>query len=384
MSSIASIAPSAVPFTPSKGAVSAQATGQGRILALDGMRGLMTLFVLFSHYFGELENGIPAFCVGWIAVQMFYVLSGFLIGRLILEKKHHGNFFFVFYMRRACRTLPVYLFCIVFVFAMISIVGTQPYMYIPHSEADFPLWSYLTFTQNIFMAYTNAFGHHWLAPSWTLSVEEQFYLIAPALFVLVPARALFPVLVAGVLSAFVYRAAVCWFGIMPPLSALVFLPGCMDSLFCGLVAAWLYKNADLSKYDFYLRIAPLVGLGLVIATKQLDGLVPSAMDIFSRLFVSVGCAGYLLAVVRGAPEAQTLKSPVLIFFGNTNYAVYLTHVMVLGLCHGLILGTAPDLATPAQWAVTLVALPIAILVGWVITRYVEEPITAFGRSFAWK
>ena len=89
---------------------SAVPTGGGdrRITTLDGLRGLMTVMVIVSHYFGELEHGVRAVMVGWIAVNMFFVLSGFLIGRLILERRHHANFFAVFYVRRFCRIIPAY------------------------------------------------------------------------------------------------------------------------------------------------------------------------------------------------------------------------------------------------------------------------------------
>ncbi len=354
--------------------------GQGRIVVLDGLRGLMTVFVVVSHFFGEVPNGVRALSVGWIAVLMFFVLSGFLVGRLILEKKDHANFFTVFYIRRICRTLPVYLFCVVLVFALMRLVGPTPYMEITR---EFPLWSYLTFTQNIFMSETNAFGPYWLAPTWTLSVEEQFYLIAPALMIFLPARWLMPVLSAGAVLSVAFRAAIFWGGAMPPLAGLVYLPGCMDALFCGLMAAVVYKTKDVTRYAMILRLAPLAMLASVFVMRLADGTDGHLFEVFSRLIASLGCAAYILSVVTGAPEGERLRSPVLGFFGETSYAVYLIHLMVLGLMHGLILGTAPDLASPAQWAVTLAALPVTVFFGWLITKTIEQPISAYGRRFAW-
>jgi peptidoglycan/LPS O-acetylase OafA/YrhL len=77
-----------------------------RIVALDGVRGLMTILVVLSHYFGEVPHGLSVFLLGRMAVETFFVLSGFLVGGLILGKMHHDNFFQVFYVRRVCRTLP--------------------------------------------------------------------------------------------------------------------------------------------------------------------------------------------------------------------------------------------------------------------------------------
>lgn len=68
----------------------------------------MTILVLVSHYFGEVPHGITALMFGWIAVDMFFVLSGYLVGKLILEKQHNDNFFQVFYVRRVaarCRSI---------------------------------------------------------------------------------------------------------------------------------------------------------------------------------------------------------------------------------------------------------------------------------------
>ncbi len=149
-----------------------------RVVALDGLRGLMTIAVIISHYFGELQHGLPI-KVGWIAVDMFFVLSGFLIGKLILEKQVHANFFKVFYVRRFCRIVPAYIITILTVSVILH--------FVPQTWLDttrrFPLWAYLTFNQPFFMIATQSIGSHWLAPTWTLAFEEHFYLLAPGMIV---------------------------------------------------------------------------------------------------------------------------------------------------------------------------------------------------------
>ena len=74
---------------------------------------------------------------------------------------------------------------------------------------------------------------------------------------------------------------------------------------------------------------------------------------------------------------------IVVFFGDNGYCLYLTHLPILGLAHGLVLGTAPDLATPAQWAVTLAAIPVCVAVGWGMTKLLEEPLSRYGRN-AWR
>lgn len=177
---------------------------EARVVCLDGVRGLMTILVLVSHYFGEVPHGFRALMFGWFAVDMFFVLSGYLVGKLILEKQHHDNFFQVFYVRRVCRTLPIYFVCLAISIVLMGIFSA------PWVDADhaFPIWSYFTFTQNFFMAGMSGIGAHWLSPTWTLAVEEHFYLIVPFLFFIIPRRRLGLTLVAIAVGALAIRAGV--------------------------------------------------------------------------------------------------------------------------------------------------------------------------------
>ena len=102
---------------------------------------------------------------------------------------------------------------------------------------------------------------------------------------------------------------------------------------------------------------------------------------FGFFLVSLGCAAFILGLTLGTPEAKRFTSPTLCFFGNTSYSVYLTHVAILGLMHGLLLGSQPDIASWRQIAVTIAALPVAALVGWIFTKIVEEPITQLRAQF---
>jgi peptidoglycan/LPS O-acetylase OafA/YrhL len=376
------ITPGGLPTGRQGGADAQPAREEPRIVALDGLRGLMTIMVVVSHFFAEVPNGWHGLAFGWIAVTMFFVLSGYLVGRLILEKQDRANFFKVFYVRRVCRTLPVYFFCVTLVFVILKAL---PAAHWADADVMFPLWSYLTFTQNFFMVATDGIGAHWLAPTWTLTVEEHFYLIAPALFFLVPRRYLLPVFAAAALLTVVYRFAAFEMGLVSEMACLILLPGVASGLLFGLMAAVLMKTEgiDWARYDFTLRIGPLALILATGALKLVDGDTGQSFNVLSDTTVAAACALYIMAVVRGAPEGKRLESRVLCFFGNTSYSIYLTHLAVLGLMHGLLLGARPDVATATQIGVTVAALPLALLVGWAFTRLVEEPITRYGRSFKW-
>ncbi len=369
--------------TPVNAAVAEKATTsrfEARVLALDGLRGFATLAVVISHYFGEVPHGLAAFMGGWIAVDIFFVLSGYLVGKLILERKHSSNFFAVFYMRRLCRTFPSYILVTCLVFMMFGLVDTKPEWM--QYKPGFSVWSYLTFTQNFQMAFTNQIGPYWLAPYWTLAVEEHFYLIGPAFLVFAPRRWLLPILgfFAVFAVAFRYVALYHW---PDPIIADAILPGRMDTLILGILAAILVLRGNIQweKYDLTIRLVPMFAM---IAVILLHLAHPALSKIFGHFVLGIGAASFILMIVRDLPEAQRFKSKFLCFFADISYATYLTHIAVLGLMHGLFLGTTPDIDTPAKIAVTLLALPAAFATGWAITRFVEAPFNAYGRSWKWK
>jgi len=352
-----------------------------RIPALDGVRGFMTIIVVISHYFGEVQHGLHALMWGWIAVTMFYVLSGFLIARLILDKGGHANFFKVFYVRRICRTFPIYFVCV----GLITTVTALWHFSETYENDPFPLYAYLTFTQNFWMAATGSIGEHWLAPTWTLALEEQFYLMAPALILFVPRHYLLRVLIGMMGFAVVARFWVLDFSSLNPYASGVLLPTRLDVLAAGVLAVVLLRQSwiDWAKLDQVLRVLPIPLLVTAMALKFISGENGAGYAAISPLLVSSACAAMLMSIARGAPEAQRFENSVFNFFCTISYAVYLTHLMVLGLMHNLILGTAPDVSSGSQILVTLAAIPVTVGVSYLLTRFIEAPITNFGRSFKW-
>lgn len=375
-----SLGPAGAETAPSKAMSATIVPQDGRIVVLDGLRGVLTLMVVVSHFFAEIPNGIHGLTFGWIGVATFFVLSGFVVGGQILDRAHHANFLPVFLIRRACRIIPSYLLLVAAVHIAMVALERPAYMEI---DGPIPLLSYLTFTQNFVMAHNSILGPYWLTPTWSLTIEEQFYLLAPVAMLALPRRWLIPALVGAVAGAVAFRALLIWKYQWYGLPHNVYLPAAMDTLSLGVLAAIAVRQTDLQRWITPLRVAPVCCLALVFLVKLSDGATGHAFEVFGRLLIALAGASYILAVVAGAPEGETLKSPALKFMGRISYAVYLTHVAVVGLMHGLILGHAPDIGTPAQLAVTVASFPVAIFTGWAITKWIEEPITAYGRSFVW-
>lgn len=351
-----------------------------RDLRLDGFRGVGTIAVVVSHYFGELPSGISALSVGFYAVYLYFVLSGFLIGRLILERKSSDNFFTVFYARRFLRTIPSYAVVLAFVLAITAFLDAA---WVPDFQ-EIPAWSYPTFTQNFFMASRLEVGNEWLGPTWTLAVEEQFYLIAPFALIFIPRRYLLPFAIFVASVSVLYR----FHGFMRGDDVLSYIPtllGNADGLALGIGAAVLQthiKSAD-PVLDRFLEILPLacilLGLGMVIALPR-D--IPSTL--FMRPLIALGLAAYILRLALNDTIAGWLRSPFLCAAGHQSYSVYLVHMPVAGLVHGLILGRTPDIATLPQLGATVLSIALTICIALLLTKLVEDPATALGRQFKWR
>lgn len=185
-----------------------------RIAQLDGVRGVAIVLVLVWHYiadhFTSPGGTISTYWDGALyltssGVELFFVLSGFLIGGILLDHRQTSNYFRVFYLRRACRILPLYFLMLgLFVCCRATRISTWPYFGWLFGQ-PFPMLSYATFTQNVLMGLRGDLGPHWLGVTWSLAIEEQFYLFIPLLIYFLPRRALVLVLTAGILMAPVLR-----------------------------------------------------------------------------------------------------------------------------------------------------------------------------------
>jgi peptidoglycan/LPS O-acetylase OafA/YrhL len=339
--------------------------GTGRIAELDGLRGLAAVAVVAAHYGGEVRHGIPALTIGWWGVDLFFVLSGFLMGSIILNHHREPGFLKSFYVRRAARIIPVYFIVVaVTLFAAALTEGNA------WSDQPFGAAVYLLFLPNVAMSLWGG-GGDWLKPAWTLAVEEQFYLVLPLLILWIPQRFLVRALLGLFAMAVVFR---CVFHQPHSFAALTLLPSRMDLLLGGVVLAHIRQHFDLSEHLQALRTVPLIA---VIAMLAIALASPDLFVIFSPTLASVGFASFMLAVMLGAPEARRYRSPLLRYFGQISYALYLVHQPVSGLLHGLLLDAKPDVGTLPQIGVTILAFAVSVGVASLSWYWLEQPILRF-------
>ena len=154
-----------------------------RVPELDGIRGMAILVVVIFHWVTlEAQSILPerienVLSFGWSGVDLFFVLSGFLIGGILFDARDSSNYFKVFYMRRFYRIVPLYgAICLTTLVIYYAHLSTHAWLF---RGPKLPWYSYLTFAQNVWMVKLHTLGYWQLAVTWSLAVEEQFYLTLP-------------------------------------------------------------------------------------------------------------------------------------------------------------------------------------------------------------
>lgn len=328
--------------------------------------------VVVAHYFGEVPGGASALSGGWVGVGLFFILSGYLIGGVILDQKDEPDFLSSFYLKRAGRIFPAYALSLCLAYAGAALFEGRAWV----DPLRSPL-IYLTFTQNIAISLDGVEGSGWLLPSWTLAVEEQFYLLLPLAMLLLPARILIPALAALWTLAAIFRLAVYD---ASPLASFTLLPSRMDLLLAGVLAAVAHRKLELGPHLLVLRTAPLVALCGLLAVALVPS--PKLFAIISPTLLSLGGAAFILSIVAGAPEARRFSGQGLRFFGVISYGLYLYHQPVAGLLYGILLDERPNfLTTPAAF-VSLVAIVVSVVLAYASWRLVEAPLLLAARQRA--
>jgi peptidoglycan/LPS O-acetylase OafA/YrhL len=380
------------PHSSPQDSMAASADSTGRIPELDGLRGLAILSVLFWHYGSYYEPApgsigaslTPLLRLGWSGVDLFFVLSGFLIGGILIANRTASNYWRVFYLRRACRIFPLY-FAVLAAFALATVmIGPQPSNWLLKQEP--PFWNYLLFLQNFGMAWYNSFGSDFLGPTWSLAVEEQFYLVLP--FVVLLMR---PVALPWVLGGLICLAPMLrshWLTGDHFLSSYVLMPFRADALLLGVLCAWAVRQPDIARLLERKRSLLFAAFWLLLAGSV--ALAAQYQFFFHPMMMLVGftwlallyATALLLAVSnQESPLKRVLRLPVLRKLGDIAFGVYLLHVPIAGLLHLWIYDAVPKIETPAQFGVTLAAFVLTIIVARASFVFFEKPIIRFGHRF---
>lgn len=335
-----------------------------RIPQLDSVRGLAVLAVLIHNTDKDLYTGFVA-RNGWMGVDLFFVLSGFLITGILLDTKNGEGYFRNFYARRCLRIWPLYYCALFFMFVVVPLIRPSEARQI-FEPRSMPWWSYFTYLQNFMVpSITRATGL--LAVTWSLAVEEQFYLVWPLVVRFCSRRTL------GRITA----AVIC---LDPALRFLLVHRGSnvypnsfcrLDGLMWGALLALLFQSESFLRKTY----VPIAWTALVIAA-------PLAVLTADRVlwavysFTALASASfvYLALTSKNKLLQSVLSNRFLIYSGVISYGIYLLEKIPIDAVKSLHLNAHPAMVL----AVTGAATYLTATLSW---NLLEKPALRLKRYF---
>jgi peptidoglycan/LPS O-acetylase OafA/YrhL len=325
------------------------------IPALDGIRGLAVLLVLFCHatqrpfhaedanavFHGGIDKAILTLArFSWSGVDLFFVLSGFLITGILFDAKGKDHFFRNFYARRTVRIFPLYYVCLFVYLVLIPMLPaavSRGFGDISTSHIWYPL--YLSNYSQSIAEQTNHVVDHVVHVSWSLSIEEQFYLCWPLVVFLFSRKALLRICAGMFFGSMLLRTALLasdkWYW------AMGFTPCRVDGLAVGAAIALVARGpAGLRSLARPARwIGPLAAVclaGLIVVMNKLGyrrgiGQSPGYV-MFGTALIALMYGSVLVFAANAAKGTRTnwfFGHPLLRSYGKYSYAVYLLHLPIV-------------------------------------------------------
>jgi peptidoglycan/LPS O-acetylase OafA/YrhL len=308
-----------------------------RVTELDGIRGIAVLLILITHFSFAGPPGIltSAATLGWVGVELFFVLSGCLITGILLHVKDSPDYFRTFYTKRALRIFPLYFAAIAFTFWIALPLARRAGL--PHDWTLIPpseqVWYWLHISN-----WRTAFGHYATEPIgqyWSLAIEEQFYLLWPLVVFLCSEKRLLRVALLIALASFALRNAPFLAPVQAEYPQFLYrlTPTHIDGLAIGACIPLVMRNPALLPVARRVVNIALVICGaasaLVISRAQsmhLEDpvLVSAGYGIFAWTFGALLLRTVLLAG-SGDPLCWIFRSRFLCSFGAYSYAIYVLH-----------------------------------------------------------
>ncbi|MDX6462167.1 MAG: hypothetical protein QOH35_5173 [Acidobacteriaceae bacterium] len=272
------------------------------ITQLDGLRGLAVLLVLLAHSAIAFTR-VPSFKwidhYGSLGVQLFFVLSGFLITKILLDSKDTPHFFRNFYVRRALRIYPIYY----------ALLGFVMFSGVVH-EHGVRWWPYVLYLSNVI--YGNTTQPAPLGPVWSLAVEEQFYLLWPLIVSVLSRRSLERFCFTMIIGAICLRFT----GFLQLHNTLLQL----DALAAGALVACRFDQ--IASWRPSARfVACLFPLGVSLPAGFWNNLSQTVQVVGSTALLAV-------LLDNGAAISRVFRTPALRYLGRVSYGVYLLHSLV--------------------------------------------------------
>jgi len=350
-------------------------TEPSRIPSLDGIRAIAALMVMFFHFVGhhgEPGRVVQAFVIGQTGVDLFFVLSGLLITRILLLSKESPHYFRSFYGRRVLRIFPLYYaFLAIYFFVLPHLLATP----VPPLHTQMWSWLYLENVPRTFTALTTSGPDHF----WSLAVEEQFYLVWPLLVFVLSRRRFQHVLTATL--------------VLSPLLRLLFLHGGigvfyftltrLDALGYGAVLAMLLTSKEsVSRRQIWIFRVLAAGLAIamipafvVFSGSGLAWLQALKLSLIPAFYFAV--IGFCIFDPLARRVTGLLSNRLLRWLGGISYGLYVFHPTCFMLVRRV--------ASPHSLILDLVlSFGVTIAVAFVSFRYFESPLLRLKRYFRYE
>jgi peptidoglycan/LPS O-acetylase OafA/YrhL len=372
---------------------------------LDGIRGLAILLVMLSHFLvvgNNLGTGTPVarfLHSGYLGVDLFFVLSGFLITGILIDSKTSPSYFGTFYMRRALRIFPLYygLLAVSWLTVVFITPEDRPLL----TGHDSMAWYWL-YASNIGMAVKGG----WLASPtwvglghfWSLAVEEQFYLVWPLVVYLTPPRHLKRLCVVMVVSSpFVYMALPYLFGGGDPKDPVAFDAGNRATYVStlgrlGVLAAggwlaiiWREPGAWPKIKHLLMPCAIVFGVVLLLERTFFPGL--AFMEPSLALLLGAAMVGLAAGGKNGPLRSDIFATPVLRWLGKYSYGIYVYHHALKPVWTHFLWDGWITRFVGTGWLATLCytasATAASLILAWLSWTFFEGPILSLKSKFSY-
>jgi peptidoglycan/LPS O-acetylase OafA/YrhL len=358
--------------------------------ALDGLRGFAALFVVLLHLTMQIKHPHTivamvlkyTFIYGWTGVNLFFVLSGFLITGILDDAKGSTNYFRVFYARRMLRILPLYYGALAILFIMPHVVGTPgAQKFIVHFSRQIWYWVYLQNYRGLPLLFIGVAGHF-----WSLAIEEQFYLVWPLIiFLLSRKRALY--LCAAILPLeILYRIVMG--AVYPRLAGHTITLAALDGLAVGSALALLYRTHNGTRWiRKHLLAIGASSLAAIVAVEVLRSRPVARAVMETLLAIFYGCLLVYAIEARRGPAARFFRAKIMKFYGRYSYGLYVLHVPLIPIAY--LVGVTPRTlafgGSEVVGALLYVALMMSVstAAAWISYNVYEKHFLRFKRHFAY-
>lgn len=370
----------------------------GHLPALDGLRGVAILLVLAIHFtvmrpLGRIDAIVFSLArTGWAGVDLFFVLSGFLITGILYQTRAVPGTLRTFYARRFLRIFPLYYGFLLAIFALGPLMAPDSPWLGTIGQTQLWHWTYLS---NVLSALEGWDAVPHLGHLWSLAIEEQFYLLWPLAVLTLPRPKLLRLCGGLLVVSFIARVTLLALGASPiAIYALTFTrwDGLAVGAFVALAGREVVRSRQMVRWS-----GPVAAVGTVVLAAMVR-----AEPYRSHYGLAMQLVGYpILAIVFGALLVKVLTAPApsalgrvmrhraLRFLGRYSYGIYIVHVPIAGLLtsQGLSPALLPRVwgsAIPGQIVFWLAATAITVAVAVVIWHLWERPFLLLKRHFTYQ